>query len=53
MKITIIGAKGKYNAEYFFIKAFKELGHKVNFIDRYEGVKRKDLIRLLMSRICA
>ncbi|WP_016730039.1 CgeB family protein [Saccharolobus islandicus] len=51
MKITIIGAKGNYNAEYFFIKAFKELGHEVNFIDQYTGVRRKTLIRLLTTRL--
>jgi hypothetical protein len=47
MKITIIGAKGKYNAEYFFIKAFKELSHKVNFIDRYGRCKEKGLNKIV------
>ncbi|MCH4816758.1 MAG: glycosyltransferase [Saccharolobus sp.] len=51
MKITIIGSKGKYNAEYFFIKAFKRLGYEVNFIDQYEGIRRKTLIRLLSTRL--
>ncbi|MEM0374379.1 MAG: glycosyltransferase [Sulfolobaceae archaeon] len=50
MKIMIIGAKGIYNAEYFFIKAFKRLGHEVNFIDQYEGVRRKTIVRLLSTR---
>ena len=53
MRITIIGARGKYNAEYFFIKAFKSLGHEVKFIDQYEGVKRRTLLRLLTTRLSA
>lgn len=51
MKLAIIGAKGTYNAEYFFVKAFKNLGVDVTFIDQYEGVNKKTLVRLITSRV--
>ncbi|BBD73480.1 hypothetical protein HS1genome_1869 [Sulfodiicoccus acidiphilus] len=48
--ITVIGAGGVYNAEYFFVKSLRSLGNSVQFVDQYEGVSRKFLTRFLSTR---
>jgi spore maturation protein CgeB len=50
MKILIIGRDVKYNAEFFYKKAFSKLGHEVILVDEYEGIKRVTLTRLLHTR---
>ncbi len=50
MKITVIGKGGLYNAEFFYVKALRALGHDVRFIDQYEGVSRPTLTRFLVTR---
>jgi len=51
MKILVVGRDAKYNAEYFYLKAFKSLGHEVAFIDQYKGLRYGTLNRYLQSRI--
>lgn len=50
MNILIIGAKKNYNAEYFYAKAFRLLGHTVSIVDQYDGVKNPLYARLLHTR---
>lgn len=49
-RITVIGAGGLYNAEHFFVKAFRSLGNEAIFVDQYEGVTRKFLVRFVTTR---
>ncbi|MEM4067422.1 MAG: hypothetical protein QXV17_11265, partial [Candidatus Micrarchaeaceae archaeon] len=51
MKIIIVGRKSDYNAEYFFDKAFRELGHDVLLVNSYEGVKHHLLNRQIHARM--
>ena len=41
MKILIVGRKSLYNAEYFYEKAFREVGHEVLLANSYEGVRNQ------------
>lgn len=50
MRILIIGATPNYNAEHYFGRAFSSLGHGVSYLDQYEGVRRRTLLRLLTTR---
>lgn len=50
MKILAVGRNSKYNAEYFYEKAFRELGHKVILANMYEGVKHQLFKRQLYAR---
>jgi len=51
MKILVVGRDAKYNAEYFYLKAFKNIGHEVVLIDQYKGLRFGTLNRYLQSRI--
>jgi spore maturation protein CgeB len=51
VKIVLVGSNGSYNAEYFYCKYLRRLGHEVLFFDQYEGVNKKFLLRLLMTRL--
>jgi spore maturation protein CgeB len=50
VKIALVGSNYSYNAEYFYSKYLRRLGHEVVFFDQYEGVNRKLLLRLLVTR---
>ncbi len=50
MKIMIVGMRSGYNAEFFYNKAFKKLGHEVTLINEYEGVSRYFATRFLHTR---
>ena len=50
MKILIIGVEKEYNAEFFYKKAFSQLGHEVGSINEYEGIKRPLKTRILHTR---
>ncbi|MGC8618512.1 MAG: CgeB family protein [Thermoplasmata archaeon] len=50
MRILIVGRKLNYNAEYFFEKAFRKLGHEVVLMNSYEGVKHHLLRRQIHAR---
>jgi len=47
----MVGRDAKYNAEYFYLKAFKNIGHEVVFVDQYKGLRFGTLNRYLQSRI--
>lgn len=53
MNITLIGTQGQYNLENFYERAFSKMGHHVSIIDQYEGVRRKFIIRSLLTRTTA
>ena len=50
LRVTVIGVSSSYNAEHFFVKALRSLGHSVEFVDQYQGVDRKFLTRFLSTR---
>ncbi|MEM0134579.1 MAG: glycosyltransferase [Thermoplasmatales archaeon] len=50
MKILMSGRKLRYNAEYFYERAFKNLGHEVIFLDSYSGVSSPLLSRTIHAR---
>lgn len=50
MRLLLIGAQGLYNAEHFYMKAFRELGHEAALLDEYEGVRHRFLMRYLNTR---
>ncbi len=50
MKILLIGSKKNYNAEYFYAKAFKALGHDVYLEDQYSGINKPIIHRILHTR---
>ena len=51
MKILMSGRKLMYNAEFFYEKAFKNLGHEVILLDSYDGVSSPLLSRTIRARI--
>jgi hypothetical protein len=50
MKVLIIGVEKDYNAEYFYAKAFEQLGHEVSIINEYKGVNNPTRTRILYTR---
>ena len=50
MKIMIVGRVTKYNAEYFYSTAFRELGHEVLTLDMFAGIRHRLYESLLHSR---
>jgi len=46
----IVGRMRAYNAEYFYGKAFKTLGHDVKLVDTYTGVNHELFKRMLHTR---
>lgn len=50
MKVLIIGVETDYNAEYFYAKAFAQLGHEVSMINEYKGVNNPVRTRILYTR---
>ena len=50
MKILIVGRKSMFNAEYFYEKAFHEIGHDVLLANSYEGVRHQLFSRQLHAR---
>ena len=50
MKILIVGREAPYNAEYFYKKAFSELGNEVFLINSYNGIKNPFLSRIIYTR---
>ena len=50
MKILIVGRKSNYNAEYFYEKAYRKLGHDVSILDSYIGVTHSFVRRYLHTR---
>lgn len=50
MQIFMVGVDKKYNAEYFFRKAFETLNHSVYFKNEYAQVERQFLSRVVHSR---
>ncbi|ABL88658.1 conserved hypothetical protein [Pyrobaculum islandicum DSM 4184] len=51
VKLLLIGAKRRFNAEYFYARAFAELGASVDVVDQYVGLRRGDLARIVLSRV--
>ncbi len=50
MKILIVGRKKEYNAEYFYEKAIRSLGHDVEIVDSYTGVSHELFRRIMHTR---
>ncbi len=50
MKILVVGRSADYNAEYFYLKALRRMGHAVVLIDEYDGMKYGTLNRYIQSR---
>lgn len=50
MKIALIGKFAMYNAEYFYSKAFRKMGHDVEFFDQYSGINHSTIHRYIQSR---
>jgi hypothetical protein len=50
MKILIIGMDLKYNAEFFYKKAFEKLGHEIILINEYRDIKNPFITRILDKR---
>lgn len=50
MKILIIGMDLKYNAEFFYKKAFEKLGHEIILLDEYKNIKNPFITRILHTR---
>ena len=50
MKILLVGSVNRFNAEHFYAKYLCRLGHEVFVLDQYEGISRKFLFRLLVTR---
>lgn len=50
MKILIIGRNGLYNAEFFYKKAFSDLGNEVFLVDSYLGINNQLISRIIHTR---
>lgn len=50
MRILLIGEARPHNLEFFYQKAFRQLGHEVTFIDQTDGVSDSLFFRVLMTR---
>ena len=50
MRILIVGRGAPYSAEYFYKKAFSDLGNEVFLVDSYTGVKNPLLSRIIHTR---
>jgi hypothetical protein len=50
VKILLVGSVNRFNAEHFYTKYLRRLGHEVFVLDQYEGISRKFLFRLLVTR---
>ena len=50
MKVLIIGVEKDYNAEYFYAKAFTQLGHEVSMINEYKSVNNPVRTRIFYTR---
>jgi spore maturation protein CgeB len=51
MRVTIVGAGPKYNAEEYYGRAFASLGHAVSYIDQYAGVENPTFTRWVSTRL--
>ncbi|MDA8054917.1 MAG: glycosyltransferase [Thermoplasmatales archaeon] len=50
MRILLVGRKLNYNAEFFYEKAFREIGEEVLLVDSYTGVGRDFMSRIIHTR---
>lgn len=50
MKILMVGRKSMYNAEFFYEKAFRDLGHDVLLADSYTDVNHRFIKRQIHTR---
>lgn len=50
MRILIVGREAPYNAEFFYKKAFSELGNEVFLINSYTGINNQLLSRIIHTR---
>jgi spore maturation protein CgeB len=50
MRILIVGREAPYSAEYFYKKAFSDLGNEVYFINSYTGIKNPLWPRIIHTR---
>ena len=50
VKILLVGKRQKYNAEFFYERAFRQLGHDVNLVDSYSDVRHPFFSRYLHTR---
>ncbi|WMT49132.1 MAG: glycosyltransferase [Thermoplasmatales archaeon] len=50
MKILLVGNQSPYNAEFFYKKAFSELGNNVSLINSYNGIDRQLFYRIIYTR---
>lgn len=50
MKILLVGNQSPYNAEFFYKKAFSELGNNVSLVNSYTGIDRKLFFRIIFTR---
>lgn len=50
MNIVLVGNDSLYNAEYFYKKAFSQLGNNVSLINSYEGINKKLFFRIIYTR---
>ncbi len=50
MRILIVGREAPYNAEFFYKKAFSDLGNEVFLINSYTGISNPLLSRIIHTR---
>lgn len=50
MRILIVGREAPYSAEFFYKKAFSELGNEVFFMNSYTGIKNHLVSRIIHTR---
>lgn len=50
MKVLLIGVEKDFNAEYFYGKAFTQLGHEVSIMNQYENVNNPVRTRIFHTR---
>ncbi len=50
MRILLAGRAAEYNAEYFYLKAFRNMGHQTVLIDEYKGIRFGTVNRYIQSR---
>ncbi len=46
----IIGTGHPFNAEYFYSRAFRKIGHEVEMVDEYEGIEYRLFTRIINTR---
>ena len=50
MRILIVGREAPYSAEFFYKKAFSDIGNEVFLINSYIGIKNPSLYRIIHTR---